>query len=481
MIFITFILAYLVFLVGVGLWRRKQVRTQEDFIVAGRRLTAPVLVGTLLATWTGSGSLFNGGRLGYENGFAALWGAGGSWIGIAIIYFVAQKVRRGKKLSVPHILEDRYSKWVGLAATVTTVIAYVTIVSYQLKGGGRVINLIAGDGFSVFGMSSLMTGIVITAVFAIGYTMLAGMISVTYTDVLNGIVMLAGITFAIPFAVKGVGGLANFAHNVPPEKWQLFGTMGSTQAFAYLLPTMFLLLGDANMYQRFLSARDEFEAKRSVRGWIVGTILVETLIVFLAFLGTQLQTGLQGAQAANIIPLIAVQHVPVAIGCLLLGAMVAIIVSTADSYLLVPSTNISHDLYLRYFRPKASQKELLLVSRLAVLVLGIMAFLMISFFETILDAAYAAYTVYGAGITPSLLAVFVWKRASSTGAILSVLGGTIVTLGWEIAKKMLGHAPLGLEAIYPALVGSILLLVAGSLIWPGDSPDGSSATSQKDS
>jgi len=307
---------------------------------------------------------------------------------------------------------------------------------------------------------------VITAVFAIGYTILAGMISVTYTDVLNGIVILAGISFAIPFALKGVGGLTTFAQNVPAEQWQIFGTMSSTKAFAYLLPTMFLLLGDANIYQRFLSARDEQAAKRSVAGWIGGTIVIETLIVFLAFLGTQLESNLEGNQAANIIPLIAVNHVPVVIGCILLAAMVAIIVSTADSYLLVPATNIGHDLYQRYFRPNASQRELLLVSRLAVLFLGILAFLMVSFFETILEAAYAAYTIYGAGITPALLAAFLWKRASSTGAMLSILGGSVVTISWEIVKKVIGHAPLDLDAIYPALVVSIILLVFGSLLWP---------------
>ena len=109
MTFLVFILVYLVFLIGVGLWKIRDVRTQEDFMVAGRRLTTPVLVGTLLATWTGSGSLFNGGRLGYENGFAALWSAGGAWIGIAVIYFVAQKVRKEGKLSIPHILEHRYN------------------------------------------------------------------------------------------------------------------------------------------------------------------------------------------------------------------------------------------------------------------------------------------------------------------------------------------------------------------------------------
>jgi len=466
MVFIPFIFAYLLILVAVGAWRSREVQSHEDFVVAGRRLTAPILAGTLLATWTGSGSLFNGGRLAYENGFAALWSSAGAWIGILLIYFIARKIRRGGKLSVPDILEDRYDRWVGLAASVTIIIAYVTIVSYQFRGGGRIIEIITDGQFSIFGLSTLMSGMIVTAVFAIGYTMLAGMISVTYTDVLNGIIILVGIAVAVPFVLYEAGGYEVFTASVPEGKWQVFGTMGQTKAFAYLLPTMFLLMGDANMYQRFLSAKNGREAKRAAAGWIIGVVVIECLIVLLAFLGSGLETGLAGEEASKIIPLLAVKHVPVVVGCLLLGAMVAIIVSTADSFLLVPATNVSHDIYRRFFRPDASQKELLIVSRLAVLGLGLIAFLMISFFESILEAAYAAYTVYGAGITPSLLAAFLWKRASATGALLSILGGTMVTVGWEIAARTNGGDPWGIDAIYPALTLSIILLAAGSLFWP---------------
>ncbi len=91
---------------------------------------------------------------------------------------------------------------------------------------------------------------------------------------------------------------------------------------------------------------------------------------------------------------------------------------------------------------------------------------MISFFKSILEAAYAAYTVYGAGITPALLAAFLWKRASAAGALLSILGGTVVTIGWEIAARTNGSDPWGIDAIYPALALSLMLLVGGSLMWP---------------
>ena len=88
------VLLYLSILVLVGAYRSRQVKTGDDFLVAGRTLPARVLVFTLLATWVGSGSLFGGAGLGYRAGFPALWQSAGAWVGIALVYFIAPRVRR---------------------------------------------------------------------------------------------------------------------------------------------------------------------------------------------------------------------------------------------------------------------------------------------------------------------------------------------------------------------------------------------------
>jgi Na+/proline symporter len=147
-------------------------------------------------------------------------------------------------------------------------------------------------------------------------------------------------------------------------------------------------------------------------------------------------------------------------------AIVAIIISTANSFLLVPATNVIRDIYQRFINPNLPDKKMILYSRLAVIVLGLISYFLISFFPRILDAAYAAYTVYGAGITPALIAVFFWKRATVSGGVLSILGGLVTTIVWEILNKIQGDLPLGVPAIYPALICSLSLLVAVSLLTP---------------
>jgi len=458
------ILTYLVLMLAFGLVISRRLKKKEDFLVAGRTLTAPILVGTLLATWIGSGDIFSVADLSYNHGYSSLIGSAGGWLGIIIVFFIAGRVRRFGQFTVPDILEARYDKWARILATITTIIAYLTIVSYQFRGGGWVLNTVTE------GRISIETGIIIVAVFVVIYTLLAGMISVAYLDVFNGILIITAVFVAIPFLIQHVGGIDFIVANVTPRKHPILGNMSWIQAMGYFVPTLLLALGNGNMYQRFFSAKNEREAQKSVIGWVVGVILLGVALQSLAVIGSsafQLGDNMQG----KIILEVAHKGVPVAVGCALIAAIVAIIVSTANSFLLVPATNVVRDIYQRFIKSDLSDKKMILLSRLVVIGLGFISFSLISFFPRILDAAYAAYTIYGAGITPALMAVFFWKRATTAGGVTSILGGMTVTVIWEVINKIQGHPPLGLPAIYPALFCSLALLITVSLLTAKPSPD----------
>ncbi len=450
MTYFWFILAYLLFLTAVGAYRSRLVKTQADFMVAGRRLSAKILVGTLLATWIGSGSIIAGAGLAYRRGFPALWFDAGVWVAIVILYLVAGRARRFAQYTVPDILEARYNQYARVLGAVTTIIAYTAIASYQFRAGGMVLNIVTGI--------SVDQGIIITAVFVIGYTVLAGMISVAYTDVFNGIVMILGIGLALPFLIKNAGGWNSILNTLPKEHFQILGDMSLFEALGYSLPTMLLLLGESNMYQRFFSAKDENTAKRAVLGWVFGTIALETAIVILAIVGSAIFTGIE----PEMVMLYSARFgLPLIIGCLMLAAIVAIIISTADSFLLVPSTNIIRDIYQRFINPEASQRKIVLYSRVVVILLGIIAFVQVRFFTTVLEMAIYAYTVYGVGITPAVMAAFFWKRATAAGGVTSIGAGMITTILW----KALGN-PWGVPTVYPPLILSLLCLVIVSYLTP---------------
>jgi SSS family solute:Na+ symporter/sodium/proline symporter len=448
MLYFWSILIYLLILIGVGAIRSRRVKTQTDFMVAGRKLSAPILVGTLLATWIGSGSIIAGAGLSYRKGFSALWFDAGVWVAIIVLYFIAGRARKLAQFTVPDVLEIRYNKVARILGSITTIIAYTAIVSYQFKAGGMVLHMVVGIPMD--------QGIIVTAVFVIAYTALAGMISVAYTDVVNGVVLLLGFIIGLPFLLKLAGGWSNIAATLPPDRFQILGTMTIWEALGYSLPTMLLLLGESNMYQRFFSAKDEKAAKTSVVGWISGTILVETLIVILAIIGSSLFLDINPEQVI----LHSVQHgLSPAIGCVLLAAIVAVIVSTADSFLLVPSTNIMRDIYQRFINPNVSQRKMVIYSRLVVIVLGIIAFIQVRFFATVLEMALYAYTMYGVGITPATLAAFFWKRATPPGGVSSIALGMTTTIGWELLQK-----PFDIPTVYPALILSVASLIIVSLM-----------------
>lgn len=457
MVYIVTIAIYLVILFSVGAILAFRVKNQEDFMVAGRKLTAPILVGTLLATWIGSGDIFSVSDLSYHHGYSSLIGSAGGWLGIIIVYFIAGRVRTFGQFTVPDILEVRYNKWARLLATITTIIAYITIVSYQFRGGGWVLNIISD------GKIPLDVAMMIVAVFVVLYTLTAGMLSVAYLDAINGILILAGVFIAIPFLINHVGGIEYITENVTPRKNSILGNMTTIQAMGYFVPTLLLALGNGNMYQRFFSAKNPQEAKKSVIGWIIGVILIGVALQSLAVIGSSYFKGLPATESGKIILLAAHQGVPLVIGCILIAAIVAIIISTANSFLLVPATNVMRDIYQRFINPGISDKKIVFFSRGVVIILGILAYALMQFFPRILDAAYAAYTVYGAGLTPALMAVFFWKRATAHAGVASMLAGMLITVIWEIIRKVQGEFLFGIPAIYPALICSLFCLIVISL------------------
>lgn len=422
------------------------VKNQADFLVAGRKLPWWVLVFTLLSSWIGAGSLFAGGENAYRNGFAALWQPAGGWAGLVVIALIAGRARRFAQFTVPDLLESRYNATARVMGTIAIVISYTVITSYQFKGGGDILNLI-------FPQISRDQGMCIIAAFVIVFTAAAGMASIAYLDLVIGALVTTIVIIAIPLLLNKAGGWDHVTAVLPPTHFQVLGNITLAQALNYMIPTMLLLIGNQGMYQKFFSARSERDAKLAVYGWIAGTLLLETLLITLAVIGSSL---FQTEHPREIIPITAFKGLPSLIGAILLGGVFAKVISTANNYLFSPSTNLIHDVYGRFINPHASEQRRMVMSRVIVVLLGLFALLQATRFESILNAAVYAYTVYGAAVTPAVMAVFFWKRATTAGAIVSIVLGAGITVGLNLAGYEL--------AIYPALGASVISMLLVSLL-----------------
>ena len=472
MIHLVVILLYLLTLIGIGMYKAGKIKTQSDFAVAGRSLTPWVLVGTMLATWMGTGSILGNAGKTYDTGMAALILPIGSVLGIVLLTKIAGKVRAFEKFTVPEILGDRFGPGARMLSVIALVIAYMVIVSYQFNAGGAVLNTVLMDeaGNSLI---SIQTGTIIAAIFIIAYTMLAGLVSVAYTDVANGIIIIFSFVIAIPIFLAQAGGFSGMAASFEamgkPEHMNFFGVYSTMDIINFCLPPFLLIMGDANMYQRFFASKTAEGAKSATKVLIFAVLLAELMIIFSAWVASSM---IPDAEVGKYVLIYAAHKLlPTFLGAIMMTTIVGIIISTADSFLLVPATTLMRDVYLNYINPNADEKKIVLLSRLLVLGLGIIAYIVsLGFAKSagFFERALYAYTIYGAAITPSLVAALFWKGATKEGAVASIITGTVTTLLWKEAAFIQTIIPQNIynnmDEVLPAITLSVVSLVVVSLL-----------------
>jgi SSS family solute:Na+ symporter len=445
----------------VSLGRLNKTKTKADYLVAGRSLPAFVLIFTLLSSWIGSGSLLGGAENAYRHGFAALWQSAGGWAGLLLIYFIAPRARKFAQFTIPDLLEARYNQTARVLGVIAILFTYTGITSYQFIGGGDILHLVFPT------VISATLGKYIIAAFVILFTAIAGMSSVAYMDVLIGLLATVTMLVSLPILIHHAGGWSAVHAALPATHFQVLGDLTLMQGFELFLPTCLLMLGNQSMYQKFFSAKSEKDASRAVVGWFIGVIILESVIVALAVTGSALfPAGEVHQHPREILAYSGMHGLPLGLGVLLVGAIFAKVISTANNYLFSPATNLVNDVFVRYIAPDASNKRILIVSRLMVVLLGLWALYQSAHTESVLKKSLYAYTIYSAALTPVILAAFFWKRATASAAVASIAAGTFVTVFWD-SDFIRTHLPAVLtqrDAIFPALLTSLCCLFVVSLL-----------------
>ncbi|WP_040983010.1 sodium:solute symporter family protein [Oceanobacillus jeddahense] len=448
---IFIIVVYVIGMMFLGIYfAKREVKTGEDFLIAGRRLPGIVLAGTLLATWVGSGTILGGASFVYQYGpLAGIIYFAGAPIGIIILYFIAGKVRGLEKTTLPEILEMKFGSATRLVASIFMLLAYVGIATYQFIGGGNLLSIITD--------LSAETGALLIAIFVIFLAATGGMFSVAYTDFISSILIVFGLLLALPFVLPNVDGFSGLANGIPSEQLSWTGGLSVIQLIGFFLPTLMLLLGDQNMYNRFSSARDVKTASKSTVAFFFGNALILTAVIIIAASAIIMYPSLENTDMA--ILQVAADGVPIPIGSIILVAAIALIITTSNSFLLSGAGNIVYDIYIQ-FKGKVSHKKYLRLNRIAVVGLGVFGYFLGAFFPDVLELQMYAYTMYGAALTPVILAAFFWKRATAAGAISSIIVGGSATIIWEQVLNQ----PLGWNSIIVSLPLSVLTLVIVSLV-----------------
>ena len=276
----------------------------------------------------------------------------------------------------------------------------------------------------------------------------------------NGLVLAVGLIAGIVFAA--------FAWDpatapVPVEASSWSAGLEGVAFVNVMLPPFLLILGDANMYQRFLAARSPQTARMAALSAFAGLLVLESAIIGIAFLGRVLLPEAP-TNPGHVIIEMAFTVFPPVIGLLLATTAVAVIVSTADSYLLVSATTVA-DLTGRKQTPAGQ--------RILVVAIGIFALLPAFWWEEFLSVALYAYTLYGASLTPAVLAALFRPQTSSKAVVAGMAAGLGTALVWKFALDFgfMGGTLAAVDPVLPALAANALLLVTVEISGPRSSRD----------
>ena len=455
MSYIIAIGAYLFLLMIYGLViAHKKVKTADDMVTGGHRIPFIILVGSLLATWCGGGGI---------TGNASIMYNGGPWvgaitfaappIGIILLYFIAGKVRKSNKVTVPEIMGARYGQSASIISAVCVMLAYVGVLATQLKAAADILVLLcSSSGVEISRGLALVICTTIIVVITVG----GGLVSVAYSDAISALIMIGGFFIAIPILIS----VANAQGAVlPPEKTTLTGGMSGWELLGYFLPSLALMLGDQNMLQRFASAKNSTEAKKSNIGMFIGEILVIVSIIAVVTQAARLYPTLD--TPSNVIFQVSVDYLPMAFGALIMCACMAFIVTTADSYLLSSATNLTNDIYVKYIRKDATDKQKMLVLRGTIVVFSVIAVALTLYFPTVLSLQMTAYTMYGAAITPAILFALFSKKVTPAAGIAGILVGGLATIVWTLMGT-----PYGIQCAIVAVPASVIAILVVSAVTP---------------
>ena len=283
---------------------------------------------------------------------------------------IAARVRRIAKYTLTDLLEKRYNQLAKVLGTITIIIAYMVIAGYQFKGGGRFISILAD------GSITPEAGMIMAAVLIIGFTVLAGMVSIVSIDIFNGSIMLLAMIITLPVAIMGHGGVdavITTIQQTEPSHLSMMGGHDFVWVIGIALPTFLLLMSESSMYQKFSSADNPDNAKRAVMGMFIGVVLVETLMMLIALVGFAIYAddprffmadgSVNRAMAEEIILRIGSSNCQSSSARLLLAAGAAIVIPTRNTFLMVTSTNVTRDIFQAFFYKNATSSQIVWLER----------------------------------------------------------------------------------------------------------------------
>jgi sodium/proline symporter len=468
-IIISFVIYFLALLFA-GIYFYKKTTSTSEYLLGGRSLNSWVTSLSAQASDMSGWLLLGLPGAAYLSGLEASWIAIGLAIGTYLNWkFIAKRLRQyteiaGDSLTLSDFFENRFrdkKKILRLVSAIFILVFFIVYTSSGFVAGGKLFS-------TAFGLP-YFTALTIGVLFLVSYTFLGGFLAVCWTDFFQGMLMLVAILIVPLMAVKllgGPGATIDLIHLVNPELLNPFtaadGSPISALALISLLAWGLGYFGQPHILVRFMAISSSSQIKKARIIAIVWVILSLSAAVLVGLVGrVYLTTPLIGADSEKVFMIMAQEMFPTILTGFLLAAILSAIMSTADSQLLVSASALSEDFYKAFLRPNASGKELLWVSRLTVVFVSIIAYVLAFNPESsILDLVAYAWAGFGAVFGPTIILSLFWKRMTGRGALAGMITGGIIVILW----KNLQGGIFELYEIVPGFICSVIAIVVFSLL-----------------
>jgi len=402
--------------IGVYVYRKRQASSNDGFFVANRSGSTPLILGSLCATFIGASVAVGMAGLGYSKGLSGAWWLLVGAIGLLILgLFLARKVRRVGLYTLPELVEKQYGSKAGFVASILIVVAWIAVIAGQIIAAGKILTVLLP-----YDLSSLMA--IAAAVFIL-YTALGGQYSIIRTDFAQFAILTVGILISLGFVLVRVGGISGLTASLSPEyfSFPVSINFGWYDLVLFLILTGSTYIVGPDIYSRLFCARDEKVARSSVLWAALIAIPVAFVVVLIGMGAKVLFPEIASEQA---FPTVIENLLPVGVSGLVVAALLAAIMSSADTVLLTTSTILSQDIYKR-ISPDMSERKSLIVSRLGVVIIGVLALVVALELKGVISSLFLAYTIFTSGLVVPVVAGFYKDKlkVNSVGAIAAIIGG----------------------------------------------------------
>lgn len=432
----------------IGWWTSRKQTTSEDFFIGGRRFGVFISSATQIAATFGGGVMLAQVGIGYRWGLAVLvYSSIAAPLGVFLLArFFARWLRRQDFYTTTDWMCHQYgeSKWLrGLTSAVVSLYAVAAAVAQPIAAG-KILSVTTGLPFEAC--------LILAAVVVIIYTTLGGIVAVAYADVAQMCVMALLIVVLLPVAVIEAGGFTRIFAAVPPQNLTLTAP-GADILLAWFLSVLPATMVKQTYHLRVFGAKNEQVAARGLYNLALAGCFVG---VWAALMGMAIYTIHPVLDDAEHATVWVIQNLlPPWLMVIVLGAMVAAIAAAADSALHSFSSSFTRDIYLKLWKPDASDRQLRRVSQLSVVAIGIVGIAIAIAMPVVLDALLLGYSLTAAGLFFPLIFGRFWKQATHAGAIAGILAGVSVTILFNVVDGLSDYMP----AVAAGLLASFIALV----------------------